>query len=82
MVNHEVDIADTVQVKVRRKLVRNYQCSRLDELLYKSSYQGFYCSVGYSERKSSASASFDHTENPGASTDPPAVVLAFVALSL
>ena len=48
-------------------------------MLYQSSYQGFSCSFGYSERKSSASASFNHAENPGASTDPPAVVLAFVA---
>ena len=79
MVNHEVGVADTVQVEVRRKFVRNYQRSRFDELLYQSGFQGFSCSVGYSDCKSSASASFDHAENPGASTNPPAVVLVFVA---
>ena len=34
VVNHEVYVADTVQVEVWRKLVRDYCRSRLDELLY------------------------------------------------
>ena len=34
VVNHEVYVADTVQVEVWRKLVRDYCCSRLDELLH------------------------------------------------
>ena len=51
-------------------------CSRLDELLYQTSHQGFSRSVGYSKRQSSSSASFDHAENPCTSIDPPTVVLA------
>lgn len=45
----------------------------------KSSHQDFSCPVRYVECQSSSSASLDHTENPCALTDPPVVVLAFVA---
>ena len=79
VVNREVYVADTVQVEVWRKLVGDYCCSRLDELLYQSSHQGFSCPVWYAECQTPSSTSLDHTENPRALTDPPAVVLAFVA---
>ena len=49
MVNHHMDVAETVQDEVRGKLYRDNSCSRLDELLYQTSHQGFSRSVGYIE---------------------------------
>ena len=47
MVNHHMDAAETVQVEVRGKLLRDNSCAKLDELVYQTSHQGFSRSVGY-----------------------------------
>ena len=52
------------------------QCNAASYVM--SSHQCFSCPVWYTECQSSSSASLDHTENPCALTDPPAIVLAFV----
>ena len=82
MVNHHMDVAETVQVKVRGKLVRDNSCSGSTNCCTRPATKVSLVLLGTLKCYRSSSASFEHAEDPCASTDLPADVLTLLAKHL